>query len=63
MNKKYLAIIIGVLVIILAIAAIIITNKPSDIGNSIVKNKAALKSQFGFKAVIIWKKLFLASGL
>ena len=31
MNKKYLAIIIGVLVIILAIAAIIITNKPSDI--------------------------------
>ena len=32
MNKKYLAIIIGVLVIILAIAAIIITNKPSDIG-------------------------------
>jgi len=52
-NKKYLAIIIGVLVIILAIAAIIITNKPSDIGNSIVKNKAALKSQFGFKAVII----------
>ena len=37
MNKKYLAIIIGVLVIILAIAAIIITNKPSDIGNSIVK--------------------------
>ena len=32
MNKKYLAIIIGVLVIISAIAAIIITNKPSDIG-------------------------------
>ena len=31
MNKKYLAIIIGVLVIISAIAAIIITNKPSDI--------------------------------
>lgn len=32
MNKKYLAIIIGVLIIISAIAAIIITNKPSDIG-------------------------------
>ena len=41
MNKKYLAIIIGVLIIILAIAAIIITNKPSDIDKSIVGNKAA----------------------
>lgn len=38
MNKKYLTIIIGALVIISAIAAIIITNKPSDIDTKDTKD-------------------------